>query len=75
MDLNEKLGENGIFGQVGPITAQKVWCHGRLLNTNLFNTTNRLDWAFDERPDVLDPTPPVGPGMPEVLPPTIDPES
>ena len=44
MDLGEKLGENGIFGQVGPVTAQKVWCHGRLLNTNLFYTTNRLDW-------------------------------
>ena len=43
MDLGEKLGENGIFCQVGPVTAQKVWCHGRLLNTNLFHTTNRLD--------------------------------
>ena len=44
MDLGEKLGENGIFCQVGPVTAQKVWCHGRLWNTNLFYTTNRLDW-------------------------------
>ena len=44
MDLGEKWGKNGIFCQVGPVTAQKVWCHGRLLNTNLFYTTNRLDW-------------------------------
>ena len=44
MDLGENLGENGIFGQVGPVTAKKVWCHGRLLNTNLLYTTNRLDW-------------------------------
>ena len=43
MDLGEKLGKNGIFCQVGPVTAQKVWCHGHLLNTNLFYTTNRLD--------------------------------
>ena len=43
MDLGEKLGENGIFCQVGPVTAQKVWWHGRLLNTNLFYTTDRLD--------------------------------
>ena len=43
MDLGEKLGENGIFCQVGPVTAQKVWSHGRLLNTNLFYTTNNLD--------------------------------
>ena len=44
MDLGEKLGENDTFCQVGPDTAQKVWWHGRLLNTNLFQTTNRLDW-------------------------------
>ena len=44
MDLGEKLGENCIFGQVGPVAAQKIWCRGRLLNTNLFCTTNRLDW-------------------------------
>ena len=34
MDLGKKLGENGIFCQVWPVTAQKVWCRGRLLNTN-----------------------------------------
>ena len=28
----------------------------------------------DSKPDILDPIPPTGPGMPEVLPPTIDPE-
>ena len=44
MDLGEKLGENGIFCQVGPVTAKKVWCQGRLLNNNLFYTTKRLDW-------------------------------
>ena len=43
MDFGEKWGKNGIFCQVGPVTAQKVWCHGRLLNTNPFYTTNRLD--------------------------------
>ena len=43
MDLGEKLGENGIFCQVGPVTAQKVWWYGRPLNTNLFHTTSRLD--------------------------------
>lgn len=30
--------------------------------------------ADGPKPDVLDPTPPVGPGMPELLPPTIEPE-
>ena len=30
--------------------------------------------ADGSKPDVLDPTPPVGPGMPELLPPTIEPE-
>ena len=44
MDLGEKLGVNGIFCKVGPVTAQKVWCHGPLLNTTLFYTTNKLDW-------------------------------
>ena len=53
MDLGEKLGRNGIFCQVGPVTAQKVWCHGRLLNTNLFYTTNRLDW--DKRESYQEP--------------------
>ena len=28
MDLGEKLGENGIFCQVGPVAAQKVWDEG-----------------------------------------------
>ena len=44
MDLGEKWGESGLFCQIGPITDQKVWCHCRLLNTNLFYTTTRLDW-------------------------------
>ena len=44
MDLGKKMGENGIFGQVRLVTAQKVWWHGRLLNTYFFHTTNRLDW-------------------------------
>ena len=51
LDLGEKLGKNGIFCQVRPVTAQKVWCHGRLLNTNLLYTStpsNRLDWGKRE---------------------------
>ena len=44
MDFGEKWGKNGLFCPIDPVTAQKVSCHGRLLNTNLFCTTNRPDW-------------------------------
>ena len=43
-----KMGENGLFCQVDTATAQKVWSDGRLLNTNLFYTSNRLDWVKRE---------------------------
>ena len=48
MDFGEKWGKNVLFCPIDPVTAQKVRCHGCLLNTNLCYTSTRLDWGKRE---------------------------